>query len=623
MQVQLSKREIKLILTLLNNEASTTTTKELAAEFQVRVRTIKYDLDNVKIWFEQHGTPLLAQRNKGFWLELSDSMRIELKNEVLQVERYELYPDQEIRIHQIITLLCLRTEFSTTIELAESLHVSKNTIVADLEKVEQFVGAYQLNLIRKNYFGYTIEGSEHQIRLLLEAIIQKEITDYDIYSIMNYITDKSSGDYRSLKLAMQPEMLQIYQKTVYTVSKIMNQKMLEQFNYSEILAIILRVTIATARMSINRTINSYKILSNQDLLTKSQELPYLLMKQVFESYHFPILEDEYIYIFSDILMVYEEKNIAELTRNIIEFVSEKEKSAFNEDKQLFTNLFAHLSLKLHKKYLFVNEYNPFIEDIKSRYPVLFRSIEEASANEISKSISITNDSFIAYIALHFLVSYEKLSMNRSVARIVYVCSTGLGVTSLIQQRIMEEVANVEIASFASVLKAKEIIQLENPDLVVSIFPIEELEVPFIKVNPIPTKSDIQTIKKVVAEIVTNQLTGSTKFPKLVARRQTPMKNNDEEQSRELILKGFVVYEELKKQLGLKLQVGYEEAFLLHVFMMVHRIFYDSQYENEGNVALDTLDDFKEDVRLIKEIFAKNELSINKAEITALVQYISS
>lgn len=102
-----------------------------------------------------------------------------------------------------------------------------------------------------------------------------------------------------------------------------------------------------------------------------------------------------------------------------------------------------------------------------------------------------------------------------------------------------------------------------------------------------------------------------------------MKNNDEEQSRELILKGFVVYEELKKQLGLKLQVGYEEAFLLHVFMMVHRIFYDSQYENEGNVALDTLDDFKEDVRLIKEIFAKNELSINKAEITALVQYISN
>ncbi|WP_238338703.1 HTH domain-containing protein [Carnobacterium maltaromaticum] len=163
MQVQLSKREIKLILTLLNNEASTTTTKELAAEFQVSVRTIKYDLDNVKIWFEQHGTPLLAQRNKGFWLELTDSMRIELKNEVLQVERYELYPDQEIRIHQIITLLCLRTEFSTTIELAESLHVSKNTIVADLEKVEQFVGAYQLNLIRKNYFGYTIEGSEHQI----------------------------------------------------------------------------------------------------------------------------------------------------------------------------------------------------------------------------------------------------------------------------------------------------------------------------------------------------------------------------------------------------------------------------------------------------------------------------
>lgn len=623
MQVQLSKREIKLILALLETEATlTTTTRKLANQFQVSVRTIKYDLENVKIWFEEKGAPLSAQRNKGTWLELPTSKRIELKNEILQVERYDLFPDQEIRINQIITLLCLRDEFITTLELADSLEVSKSTIIADLERLEQVVGGYDVMLVRKNYFGYTLEGKERQVRLLLEAVTQKEITDYDIYTIMNHVTEKrTSSKLGTLKLAMQPDMLKIYQQTVYEVSKIVNQEMLEQFNYSEILSILLRVTIATARMTINQTIHSYKILGNHHLLDENQELPYLLMKQVFDLYHFPILEDEYIYICSDVLMVYEEKNIAELTRNMIEIVSQKEQLPFDEDKQLFTNLFAHLSLKLHKRYLFVNEYNPFIDDIKARYSTLFKSITEASAQEISKSVSITNDSFIAYIALHFLVSYEKLSINRSVARIVYVCSTGLGVTSLIQQRIMEEVANVEIASFASVLKVKEVVQKENPDLVVSIFPIEDLQVPFIKVNPIPTKSDIQGIKKEVNAILTAATPTTNHLPRLVARSQVPNRTGYEDQSRELILKGFVVYEDLKNYFATSLHDGYEEAFLLHVLMMVHRMYFDSQYENDGNVAPDSLLQFEKEVSGIEEIFAKNDLIINKAEVTALLQYI--
>lgn len=49
------------------------------------------------------------------------------------------------------------------------------------------------------------------------------------------------------------------------------------------------------------------------------------MRQVFSSYEFPILEDEYIYIFSDVLMAYEEHNIADLTRQMIAFVSEKKR----------------------------------------------------------------------------------------------------------------------------------------------------------------------------------------------------------------------------------------------------------------------------------------------------------
>ncbi|MFS0952708.1 hypothetical protein ACFC3A_14085, partial [Enterococcus thailandicus] len=83
---------------------------------------------------------------------------------------------------------------------------------------------------------------------------------------------------------------------------------------------------------------------------------------------------------------------------------------------------------------------------------------------------LINDSFVAYIALHFLVSYEREEDLRSV-RAVYICSTGLGVTSLIKQKINEELNNITIVAFASVLNAQEMIATKDPDLVISIFPI--------------------------------------------------------------------------------------------------------------------------------------------------------
>ncbi len=71
--------------------------------------------------------------------------------------------------------------------------MSRNTIVSDLEQVERFFSqAYDLTLIRQARQGFTISGEESNVRLLMEFITQKELTEYDIYQIMNYVT-KTKG----------------------------------------------------------------------------------------------------------------------------------------------------------------------------------------------------------------------------------------------------------------------------------------------------------------------------------------------------------------------------------------------------------------------------------------------
>ena len=68
---------------LLDLEGSITT-QELAENFTVSVRTIKYDLEDIRAWFEQHDETLYSKRNKGIWLDLPDSKRLLLKNEIMK-----------------------------------------------------------------------------------------------------------------------------------------------------------------------------------------------------------------------------------------------------------------------------------------------------------------------------------------------------------------------------------------------------------------------------------------------------------------------------------------------------------------------------------------------------------
>ncbi len=135
-------------------------------------------------------------------------------------------------------------------------------------------------------------------------------------------------------------------------------------------------------------------------------------------------------------------------------------------------MFAHQSLRFTKKHLFINEYNPFSEEIKGKTPsVVFLAIQSACKQLIQRSVFVSQRFFLRiYCVAFFWQLRNDNSEEAKVVRIVYVCSTGLGVTSLIEQKFLEEVPNVELAGFASVLNATEVIQAEKPDLVLSIFP---------------------------------------------------------------------------------------------------------------------------------------------------------
>ena len=75
---QLTKRESQLLIYLLEM-TEPVTIKQLAEKKSVSVRTIKYDLEDIRDWLIERNQELHSKRSQGIWLSVSDSDRIKLK----------------------------------------------------------------------------------------------------------------------------------------------------------------------------------------------------------------------------------------------------------------------------------------------------------------------------------------------------------------------------------------------------------------------------------------------------------------------------------------------------------------------------------------------------------------
>lgn len=497
--MQLSKRGVQITMRLIENETSLTT-KELAKEFNVSIRTVKYDLDNLRDWLASKELSLQSQRNKGVWFELTDVQKIVLKNELNELGHNEVFANQDARVNQIIMHLLLRQDFCTIKELAEYLEVSSNTILADLDKVDTQLRMYDVTLIRKAGQGLHLTGPEKECRSLMEYVLQLGLSEYDIYNIMNILT-KGDDVESAVKIVLckEAKFNELYQNILKSMAKALDLNILSHFDYAELLALSLRVTISISRLQNNWPIGSLHLLSltNESKNWRVESLSTL--KNFFAQYDIPLLKDEYEYIMNHKPQKVEQSDALALAVDLVKSVSAKMDLPFDRDKELISNLFAHLSLRLSKKRIYTNEYNPFIDDILLKNRQLFTAIKEALEAKKDNYAYLLNDSFVAYIALHFLVSMEK--QQKEVVQVIYVCSTGLGVTKFIEQRIAQEVSNVEIVDFVSILNADAVIKAKKPDLVISIFPIDSATCPVIKVHAIPSVEDMENIKGTVQQLL--------------------------------------------------------------------------------------------------------------------------
>jgi transcriptional antiterminator len=600
----LTARDVQIIKYLLDAEGAVKI-KDLAGWLGVTERTIKYDLDRIREWMMTHEIALQSKPNIGLWIEMDRLQKREVHQ--LLLSNKSSFPNKEGRIKAIIKHLILADGYLTATQISEGLMVSRNTILNDLDGVEEFIAPWQVHLKRQPRIGYRLKGEELHKRILLENLIHRALTHYDIYKV----TMQLSGHLIEEPFLIDEPLKEAYELVFNYVQLLYENKP----NGNYLLSLLFRLTISIYRLGKKCTLDSYRILD--DTLHRSQDEAMVLevMRKLYGDLNLPLFEDEFYYILRGTEKVSSQVDLAQLTEKIIRDVSQYEGVNYKNDTKLYSNLLAHLSLRFQNEVFNLTEYNPLMDEIKQTHVTLFESTKRAFETHIGHTGDA--DSFISYMTLHFLVSYEDLKSKKKV-NVLYVCSTGKGVARLVKNRVEANIPYIEMVAYCSVMEVELLCSEQPVDMIISVFPIETT-LPVVIVDGLPELKDIEKIAICAQRIMNNKHPSIDSYLDLQPSKEN-VNASSAEISLEIILKGFEISQEIIHLFEEHLQMDKINAFKMHVFLMIHRFYFDTQYDNYAFNQMADTEKVERYFGKLESLLVMRELKVNQTEIHALLQY---
>lgn len=620
--------------------------KDLASEFRVSERTIKYDLDVVRLWLKEQKAYLNSQPNKGIWFSGDPVIRKELRSMLDESDKKNVFLNQQDRIESIMLDLLLTDHSLSLNDIAEKIGVSRNTIISDMQKVEILLHSLNLGLQRKTGTGIWLLGSEIQRRLASEYLLQARLGSREMFETVQAVMHKNillCESKLSEKFLLLVTDLEIVFKSVKDLTLRAKEELGVFFEDRVIIGVLIRLCVVIVRIrskheiaSDSLGINKYFSLDQSKLFNICEDVLAALSDKL--DLDIPSHEVGYVslqFMCGSLPLLYKEgvnsKEVPDpvsIARKMIKRVSEVMNNHFDEDAELLDNLLAHLTEKLAKYKYGVIDPNPIVSEIRRSYPDMFEGVKNVCLEILTQFDVFLTDSDIAYIVLHFQAAYERKT-GISKLKTLVVCGTGRGTARLVRTLLENELKNLQVVGVYSITEVEKVMKTQNVDFVVSVLPID-LSIPVVVVNTIPTKHDLEAILEVTKSlrmhkpepVLEPEYRNNVLDEFSVLRSKIDVKNLPllESISRDVVIKGFEVSQIITTQFKEYLTEQGMAGLTLHLYLMVHRFVFSSPYED--NNPHDPLEpDYATGLRRrLEEILTQNQISIPHSEMNAILRY---
>jgi mannitol operon transcriptional antiterminator len=147
---------------------------ELAKLLRITPRQVNYSMKGVKVWLKQQGKDLNVLPGVGFAVDLTPDQMQTLSQKISIHSDVQIILSVSQRQQLLALFLLTRTEPCILAQLEQISHVSRMTILKDLDEVDHWLQSQGISLIRKPHFGIQVSGAEHNCQQALAELLWGE-----------------------------------------------------------------------------------------------------------------------------------------------------------------------------------------------------------------------------------------------------------------------------------------------------------------------------------------------------------------------------------------------------------------------------------------------------------------
>lgn len=481
----MNKRTKDIVGELLKADR-TMTISGLAKHFKVSERTIRNDLNSINDWLEENGLSLIT---------LGGSGRIQYQPEIEEVQRFVLENDfysyklsREERKLLTAAILLSSSEYTTLAGIADTLFVSRVTVINDLDDVKQYIAQEKLRVISHSSKGLRVEGDESRKRrmLLLMNRAQQEFGQLDF-----------AGSTLKRLMGIDSEEQAIIQKIV-NEQEHANKSFLTDDSFQEL---TLYLSILLKRVRQGEFVEQQSELHNPRYPMAAGILKYLS-----QYCRIVITEAEVLYL-STLLtgLRYLKKDDFNsdivktqlITRQFIEAVSRTLELDFNNDYVFYENLSNHLQSIFELSDIPFKE-NPVLKKVLEKNRQVEFAVEK-NREIIEKYIRrALTGAELTYIAVHICAAIERKKNKEVAFHVIVVCHGGIGTSQLLLERLKKHF-NFQIVDVMSAHEVKRI-QSGQADMVISTVRLPDCGIDSVVVTPSLDDADYLRVGHLIDEI---------------------------------------------------------------------------------------------------------------------------
>lgn len=421
---------------------------ELSNIFEMPVQQIRKDIETIQeVLLKQRITGLLITED-GY--EIHDDFS---RNQELLVTwtTTQLVLTEEERIYLIYLFTFSREEMLSNFHYQYLLQVSKNTIIADLKKVNQRTKKESVEVKYTRAKGYHLKGNELAKRKLAINSVDKLLNIPTGKWLLDYLL-KDKGEMPRLVTQVVTQELKAYHVSLVT-------DRLETTLYT-----ICLLTMRMARV----------LLTEQGM--REVALPdsiLLIAKRIITSVY-PIMSNPFEEQFLATLLLgviegnHQEMDplFRELTEEIVGKMERVAVLTFDNRVQLVNNLYAHLVPAYHRLIYGNTFQNDLTDYIKYIHYTLFELVREALSPLAELAKRKIPDDEISYFVAHFGGQIENMSQPIKKIKALIICLNGISSSLILKQELQQLFPQFHWLEHRSIAAAKELPR-DSYDLVFS------------------------------------------------------------------------------------------------------------------------------------------------------------